>query len=98
MLMLLLTCLSAPAAAAQESALELANLRGTYGHLGAVRPKGPGILPGDVAHFTFDIKNLKLDENGRALYSVAIEVRDDKGQLFFEQKPLNAVAQNFFGG
>src|SRR5262249_23487318 len=25
-------------------------------------------------------------------------VRDDKGQLFFEQKPLNAVAQNFFGG
>jgi hypothetical protein len=79
------------------SELEVGKVRPTYGYLGAPRPR-TGILPGDVAHFSFDIKNLKLDANGRAAYSIAIEIRDDKGQLFYEQKPYNAVAHNFFGG
>jgi hypothetical protein len=82
----------------QTPALEIAPPRATYGHLGAVRPKGAGILPGDVAYFTFGIKNLKLDDSGLAKYSVAIEVRDAKGNLFYEQKPFNTVAQNVFGG
>jgi len=77
--------------------LELGNLRPTYGYLGATRPK-TGVLPGEMAHFSFDIKNLKLDANGRAAFSIAIEIRDEKGQLFYEQKPYNAVAHNFFGG
>jgi hypothetical protein len=81
-----------------QPALEIAEPHATYGHLGAPRPKGAGILPGDVAHFTFGIKNLKLDDSGLAKYSVAIEVRDAKGKLFYEQKPFNAVAQNVFGG
>jgi hypothetical protein len=51
-----------------------------------------------VVHFTFDIKNLKLDDNGRAAYSVAIDVTDEKGKLFYQQKPYNSVAQVFFGG
>jgi hypothetical protein len=85
-------------AAAQEEALQIVEPRRTYGHLGAVRPKAPGVLPGDIAYFTFGIKNLKLDDQGKALYSVGIEVNDDKGNLFYEQKPVNAVAQNFFGG
>jgi hypothetical protein len=82
---------------AQEGELELGPVHPTYGYLGAARPK-TGILPGDVAHFTFDIKNLKLDANGRAAYSIAVEIRDDKGQLYYEQKPYNSVAHNFFGG
>jgi len=81
----------------QAPALEIAEPRSTYGHLGAVRPK-TGMLPGDIAFFSFGIKNLKLDDNGLAKYSVAIEVRDAKGKLFYEQKPFNAVAQNVFGG
>jgi hypothetical protein len=97
MFMLIVSCLSIPVAAV-EAKLEIVNPRATYGHIGAVRAKSEGILPGDVAHVTFDIKNLKLDERGQAKYSVAIEVRDAKGQLFYEQKPFNAVAQNFFGG
>jgi hypothetical protein len=84
--------------AAQTPALEIADLRPTYGHLGAPRPKGGGILPGDVAHFTFGIKNLKLDASGLAKYSVAIEVRDASGKLVYEQKPFNTIAQNVFGG
>jgi hypothetical protein len=78
--------------------LEIANVRPTYGHLGAVRPKTGGILPGDVASFTFDINNLKHDPTGKAQYSVAIEIRDQDGELVYQQQPQNAVAQNFFGG
>src|SRR5438105_2839387 len=77
---------------------EISDPQSTYGHLGAARPMGGGMLPGDVAHFNFLVKNLKLDENGRASYSVAIEIRDDQGKLAYEQKPFNAVAQNVFGG
>ena len=77
---------------------EIVNPRATYGHLGAPRPKGSGSLPGDTAHFTFEIKNLKLDENQKASYSIAIEIRDEQGKLIYEQKPYNSVAQNFLGG
>ena len=62
-------------AAGDEGKLEIANARATYGHLGPARPK-TGILPGDIVYFTFNIKNLKLDDNGRAAYSVAIDVTD----------------------
>jgi len=83
--------------AAQDNTLELTHPRMTYGYLGAVRPR-EGMLPGDKAHFTFEIKNLKLDDAGKASYSIAIEIRDADGKLFYEQRPYNAVARNFFGG
>lgn len=98
MLSCLLLCSLAGVGAGQDRKLEIVNPRGTYGHLGALRPKDTGVLPGDVAHVSFDIKNLKHDEAGKASYSVAVEVRDTKGGLFFKQEPHNAVAQNFFGG
>lgn len=82
---------------AQESKLELSNLRTTYGYLGAPRPKG-ALLPGDAAHFTFEIKNLKLDESGKASYSIAIEIRAADGKIIYEQRPHNSVARNLFGG
>jgi hypothetical protein len=84
--------------AAQDNSLELVNPRRTYGYLGAPRPKEPGVLPGDVVHFTFEIKNLKLDDNGKASFSIAIEIRDSEGKLIFEQRPYNSVARNFLGG
>jgi hypothetical protein len=94
----LLSCLLLSVLPAQEPPLEIGNPRLTYGYLGAPRPKGAGILPGDTAHITFEIKNLKLDEQSKASYSVAIEIRDDKGKLFFEQRPYNSVARNYLGG
>ena len=96
MLHLMLLGLLLPAGA--DAAPEIADMHATYGHLGAVRPKGPGLLPGDVAAFTFSIKNLKFDKSGKAAYSVAIEVRDAKGKLVYEQKPFNSIAQSQFGG
>lgn len=77
---------------------EIVNPRATYGHLGAPRPKGAGILPGDIAHFSFEIKNLKADANGQVSYSIAIVISDEKGKVFFEQKPYNSFAHTYFGG
>jgi len=85
-------------AGAGDAPLEIVNGRATYGYLGAMRPKGGGILPGDTVFFTFEIKNLKLDETSKASYSIAIEIRDEQGKLFFEQKPYNSVARNYLGG
>jgi hypothetical protein len=96
MLPLLVSCV-ALCFAGPADALEIVEPRGTYGHLGAVRPKD-GILPGDVAFFTFGVKNLQFDDKGQAKYSIGIEVRDANGELFFEQKPYNVVSQNYLGG
>jgi hypothetical protein len=92
-----LSCLVLCLPALGDNKLEIVNPRGTYGYLGAPRAK-TGILPGDTAHFTFEIKNLKQDESGKASYSIAIEIRDADGKLIYEQKPYNSVAQNFLGG
>src|SRR5262249_1024973 len=91
------SCLVLCLPALGEDKLELVNHRPTYGYLGPTRPK-TGSLPGDTVHFTFGIKNLKLDEHGKASYSIAIEIRDGDGKLIYEQKPYNSVAQNFLGG
>jgi hypothetical protein len=93
-----LPCLVLCLAGGQDAKLEITNARSTYGYLGASKPKLTGILPGDTAHFTFEIKNLKLDADGKAAYSIAIEIRDAAGKLFYEQRPYNAVAQNYLGG
>lgn len=98
MLSSLVICSFLGVGAVGDGKLEIANPRATFGHLGAPRPKGKGILPGDVAHFSFEIKNLKHDERGQSSYSIAIEVRDSNGELFYKQEPQNSVAQNFFGG
>jgi hypothetical protein len=85
-------------AGAQDAPLEIANAHATYGYLGAPHPTVEGRLPGDTIYFTFDIKNMKLDDAGRASYSLLVEVTDDKGHLVYKQGPTNAVAQNYLGG
>ena len=62
------------------------------------RMAAKGRLPGDIVYFAFDIKNMKLDETGRASYTLLVEVTDDKGHLIYKQGPTNAVAQNYLGG
>jgi hypothetical protein len=94
---LAISCLSVVLAGG-DNKLEILNAYGTYGPLGAKRTPGAGILPGDTAYFTFDIKNLKLDPTGRASYSIGVDVFDAKGDVLFQLKPQNAVAQNYFGG
>ena len=61
-------------------------------------PRGPALCPATTSISASEIKNLKLDDTGKAFYSIAIEVRDADGKLFYEQRPYNSVAQNFLGG
>ncbi len=77
--------------------LEITNARGTYGHLGATRPP-TGVLPGEIYHYAFDIKGLTFDKNARAYYSIAVEILDPKGQLYYREAEHNATAQNNLGG
>src|SRR5947209_9655093 len=98
MLQPLVMLIASAAAGAQDAPLEIANAHATYGYLGAPHPKVEGRLPGDAIFFTFDIKNMKLDDSGRASYSLLVEVTDDKGNLIYKQGPTNAVAQNYLGG
>ena len=85
-------------AAGQDSKLEITNARATYGYLGSTHPSVAGRLPGDILFFTFDVKNLKQDDAGRASYSLLVEVTDAKGALLYRQGPTNAIAQNYLGG
>src|SRR4051794_1827807 len=98
MLAALTTLLTFTLAGGQEGQLAIANARPTYGYLGAPRPAKGGRLPGDVSYYSFEIRNLKLDDKGRSLYSVSLEIRDEKGRLVYREKPHNATAQNFLGG
>ena len=82
----------------QPAAPEIANPHATFGFLGAPRPRARAMLPGEVAHFSFGIKNLKPDASGKVAYSIAIVIHDAQGKVLFEQKPYKAIAQRFFGG
>jgi hypothetical protein len=85
-------------AGAQDAPLEIANAHATYGYLGAKHPAVDARLPGDIIYFSFDIKNMKLDDAGRASYSLLVEVTDEKKLMIFKQGPTNAIAQNYLGG
>ena len=83
---------------AQAAALDVTNVRPTYGLLGAPRPDSK-FLPGDAFYLAFDLENLKLDANGNAVYAMSIEVTDAKGKPHYQNKGLDKiVATNYFGG
>lgn len=70
----------------QNGDLQLGNVRATYGVLGALRPKDE-IIPGDMYFITFDIQNLKTDDQGRVQYSMGIELKNPKGETEFKRDP-----------
>jgi hypothetical protein len=82
----------------QIGELKLANPRATYGVLGAVR-KDAKILPGDVFFLTFDIENLKMDEEGKITYSMGMELVNPKGESEYKRDPLERPPlYNVLGG
>ncbi len=81
----------------QAGQLNLANVRTTYGILGAPRPDTK-FLPGDNFVLSFDIEGLKADDSGKVLYSVAMEVTDAAGKVQLKQEPRELEANNSLGG
>jgi hypothetical protein len=81
----------------QTGQLNLANVRATYGILGATRPDAK-VLPGDSFVLCFDIEGVKADEAGKVLYSIGMEVTDAAGKVYFKQEPRELEANNSLGG
>jgi hypothetical protein len=84
---------------AQAGKLELTNVRPTYGVLGTPRPDSK-VLPGDIFWLAFDAENMKVDDSGKAVYGMSLEVVDSKGGVKLkEEEPKNPlVADNTLGG
>lgn len=81
----------------QGGDLELTNIRSTYGILGTNRPETK-FLPGDQFFVAFDIENVRIDDNGKVLYSMAMEVVDGKEKVQFKQDPKDLTGDASLGG
>jgi hypothetical protein len=80
-----------------SSALEIKNVRPSYGPLGAPRT-GTKFLPGDVLWINYDIEGLKFDDKtGKASYETKLEFLDSKGMQLFERKTPNEVIAQLGG-
>lgn len=84
-------------APAESGSLALTNVRSTYGILGTPRPDNK-VLPGDQFVLSFDIEGIQTDDQGKAQYSVAMEVKDSKGKVKFKQEPRNQETTVSLGG
>jgi hypothetical protein len=84
---------------APAQAGDLSLSKGTLTHwlLGAPRASNK-YLPGDIVWLTFDMKNARVDDQGRVLYSMAMEVSDTKGKVWYKNEPGKLEAFNALGG
>jgi hypothetical protein len=76
----------------RASALELKNVRSTYGPMGAVRDDAK-ILPGDFIFMMYDIEGLKVDAKARKASFVTVVELVDKGNkvLFQRETPMELL-------
>jgi hypothetical protein len=81
----------------EGSALELKNVRPSYGPLGAAR-KDTKCVPGDSLFITYDIEGLKIDQKTlRANYTTLLELIDSTGQVAFKKETPNDVPPQLGG-
>jgi len=80
-------------------ALELKNVRPSYGPLGAER-KGTKLLPGDVMFMTYEIDGLKFDDKtGKARFETTLEfLQDGKKDALFVNGPVATEITPQLGG
>lgn len=88
---------TATMAADQSTELKLTNVRVTHGMLGPVRADSK-ILPGDALYVRFNIEGISIDEAGKSLYSMAVEVTNSSGRVIFKQDPRDLDAISALGG
>jgi hypothetical protein len=82
---------------AEPGQLALTNVRATHGVLGVPRADNQ-LLPGDRFVVSFDIDGITVDENGKAAYSIGMEVANSQGKVLFKQEPRNLEAVAALGG
>lgn len=81
----------------QAGQLTIANAQTTYGFLGSARPDNK-FLPGDSFVVTFDIDGVKVDDSGKVLYSMGMEVTNAQGKVQYKQEPRDLEAFVTLGG
>lgn len=90
---LLLTPVQVPASGAPS----VGHVRFTYRDLGATRPDNK-FFPGDVVFVSFDIEGLKVGDDGKAAYSMGMEVLDKAGKALFTAPPTRSEIVLPLGG
>lgn len=86
MLMTMTVVAALSLAPAQPGDLKLSNPRATHGVLGTARTENK-ILPGDMYFLTFDIENLKSDDEGKVVYAMGMELINPQGQTEYKKDP-----------
>jgi hypothetical protein len=88
------------AAAGAAPALEdltVSKVRFTRGVLGPTRD-GSRVLRGDSLFVCFDVEGVTVAEDGKVLYSTAVELTDPRGRMVFKQDPRDLQAVCSLGG
>lgn len=89
--------LSVLAAAPAQTGLSLTHVRSTHGLLGPER-QNDTLAPGDMLFVCFDIEGIRIDNEGKVRYSMAIELSDSSGKVVFRQTPKEQEARASLGG
>jgi hypothetical protein len=80
----------------QTGQLTISNIRPTYGVLGPRRPDDR-ILPGDLYLLSFDVDGLKAADDGKVKYTMAMEIVDSAGKIWFPPAPRDLEQVNSLG-
>ncbi len=80
-----------------QADLTLTHIRTTHGLLGPERDNET-LSPGDNLFVCFDIEGVRVDDEGKVKYGMAIEVSDSAGKVLFKQQPKDMEAKTSLGG
>ena len=89
--------LSVLAVAPAQAGLSLTHVRSTHGLLGPER-QNDTLAPGDMLFVCFDIEGIRIDDEGKVRYSMAIELSDASGKSVFRQAAKEQEARASLGG
>ena len=86
-----------PAKPPAAGGLTLTNVRSTFGPFGGTRPPAP-MLPGDLLFLAFDIGGVNPTTEGKATYTMKMEVKDAAGKKWFGEEPFTKTDDIPLGG
>jgi hypothetical protein len=82
--------------AGQTEQLVISNVRPTFGLLGAERPDDR-VVPGDTYLVAFEVSGFKIADDGKVVYTMAMEINDSEGKLVHGRDPRDLETYNSLG-
>jgi hypothetical protein len=80
-----------------QTDLALTHVRSTHGLLGPERTNET-LAPGDILFVCFDIEGVRVEDDGKVRYSMAIDVSDSTGKVLYKQNPKDTEVRTSLGG